>query len=278
MKKCLMLLVVLVLLSPAAKAQPPVGYIGLFTDAGHSSWCAYGTAPYYPVTMYICCLPSVNGQMCAEFAIDYTADPGIIKTSATAAPHVSVALGGLDTGMSVCFLECQTEWHWAFSQALFINTSSKLTLQIVPHPVVNPDSVVPVRELPAEVPDRAVHRLHEPLHQFPEWNRRGVLDDGERNGELGRDKEHLPGLDGAARRKLREKKKEAPSREGASFISISSFPVSRRCSPIFDRSRASSITSSLRPRPFLPPSTRREPRHARPLRRIPTGPRPVFQT
>lgn len=138
MKKCLMLLVVIVLLSPAAKAQPPVGYIGLFTDAGHSSWCAYGTTPYYPVTMYIWCLPSVNGQMCAEFAVDYTADPGIIKTAVTPAAHVSVALGSLEAGMSVCFIECQTEWHYAFTQALFINTSSKLTLQIIPNPVVEP--------------------------------------------------------------------------------------------------------------------------------------------
>jgi len=133
MKKCLMLLVVLVLLSPAAQAQPPLGYIGLFTDASHSSWCASGT-PFYPVTMYIWCLPGINGQMCAEFAIDYTADPGLIKTGATQAPHVSVALGGLDSGMSVCFIECQTDWHWAFSQVLLVNTTSKLTIQIVPHP------------------------------------------------------------------------------------------------------------------------------------------------
>jgi len=137
MKKCLMLLVVLVLLSPAAQAQPPLGYIGLFTDASHSSWCASGT-PFYPVTMYIWCLPGINGQMCAEFAIDYTADPGLIKTGATQAPHVSVALGGLDSGMSVCFIECQTDWHWAFSQVLLVNTSSKVTIQIVPSPVVEP--------------------------------------------------------------------------------------------------------------------------------------------
>ena len=41
-------------------------------------------------------------------------------------------------GMSVCFTECQTEWHYAFTQTLFINTSSKLTIQIVPNPVVEP--------------------------------------------------------------------------------------------------------------------------------------------
>ena len=138
MKNCLLLILVVALLSPAAKAQPPVGYIGLFTDSGHSSWCAYGTTPYYLVTMYIWCLPSVNGQMCAEFAIDYTADAGVVKAAVTPSSHVSVALGNLDTGMSVCFTECQTEWHYAFTQALFINTSAKLAFQIIPSPAVKP--------------------------------------------------------------------------------------------------------------------------------------------
>ena len=140
MKNCLRLFAILLAISPAAFAQgPPVGYIGLFSDSGHTSWCATGTLPYYAVTMYIFCLPSENGQMCAEFAVDYSTDPGIIKTSPTANSHISVALGALDSGMSVCFAECQTDWHWPFSQNLFINTAEKVEIRIVGHPNVGDD-------------------------------------------------------------------------------------------------------------------------------------------
>lgn len=141
MKKCLLFALALLFVSSAVYAQPPVGYIGLFADDARSSWCAYGTTPYYPVTMYIFCLPSVNGQFCAEFAIDYTDDPGIIKAGVTNNSHVSVALGDLATGMSVCFLTCQTDWHWAMSHSLFINTSSKREIRIVEHPGVVPPAV-----------------------------------------------------------------------------------------------------------------------------------------
>ncbi len=134
MKKCLLFLVTLMLLFSAANAQPPVGYIGLFADETHTSWCVYDTEPYYPVDLYIWCLPSINGQACAEFAVEYPDDPGIIKTTITQNSHISIAMGGLETGMSVCFLECQTDWHWMFKHELYINTSTKRTIRIIPHP------------------------------------------------------------------------------------------------------------------------------------------------
>ncbi|MCK4538184.1 MAG: hypothetical protein KAV42_05240 [Candidatus Krumholzibacteria bacterium] len=138
MKKCLLMTLALMLISTAAFAQaPPVGYIGLFVDTEHTSWCASGTPPY-TFFIYIWCLPSENGQMCAEFAVDYSDDPGVIPTAPTPASYISVALGSLDGGMSVCFTECQTDWHYPFSQMLFINTPSKATVRIIEHPDIKP--------------------------------------------------------------------------------------------------------------------------------------------
>ncbi|HSG27461.1 MAG TPA: hypothetical protein VLA34_03200 [Candidatus Krumholzibacterium sp.] len=139
MKKCLLIVAAVLLFSSAAFAQaPPVGYIGLFLDDAHSVWCATGAVPYWPATLYVWFLPSVNGQICAEFAIDYGGDPGIVKIAPTNAGHISVALGALDTGMSVCFVECQNDWHWGFTQGMFINTASKVTIRVIAHPEVNP--------------------------------------------------------------------------------------------------------------------------------------------
>ncbi|MBU8921357.1 MAG: hypothetical protein KOO63_06010 [Bacteroidales bacterium] len=134
MKKCLLMTLALMLISTAALAQlPPLGYIGLFVDSEHSVWCPPGT-PTYSFTMYIWCLPGENGQMCAEFAIDYSDDPGIIKTAVILEDYISVSMGGLDTGMSVCFLTCQTEWHAPLSQVLWVTTVAKNTLRIIEHP------------------------------------------------------------------------------------------------------------------------------------------------
>lgn len=139
MKKCLLIVVAAMLFSSTAFAQaPPVGYMGLFADDAHSVWCAHDDGPpFWLLTMYIWCLPSVNGQMCAEFSIDYGGDPGLMKIAPVSAPHVSVALGELDTGMSVCFNACQTDWHWAFNQGIFVNTENKVTVRVIAHPDPN---------------------------------------------------------------------------------------------------------------------------------------------
>jgi hypothetical protein len=138
MKKCLMLSLALMLISTAVFAQaPPIGYIGLFVDTDHTTWCATGTTPY-SFFIYVWCLPATDGQMCAEFAIDYSDDPGVIKTSTIQAAHVSIALGSLDGGMSACFTTCQTEWHYPFSQMLYITTAEKATVRIIEHPGILP--------------------------------------------------------------------------------------------------------------------------------------------
>ncbi len=133
MKKALMFCVALVILSSAAYAQPyPMGYIGLFLDEGRTNWCVTGEG-MYSFEMWILCHPSERGMMCAEFMISYPGD--IIPSTVT--PNdaiISVALGDLASGMSVCYKACQTTWHWNYHQTLFMTTPNKVILEVVPHP------------------------------------------------------------------------------------------------------------------------------------------------
>ncbi len=126
-------LIVLVIASTAFAQLPPKGYIGLFTDANHDTWCVTGAMPFYMADVWIFCLPSVDGMLCAEFAISYPSS-GIIQSAVT--PNVaiiSVALGDLPNGMSVCYIECQWDWHWCFHQQIFVNAPDQTMLELIPH-------------------------------------------------------------------------------------------------------------------------------------------------
>ncbi len=126
-------LIVLVIASTAFAQLPPKGYIGLFTDANHDTWCVTGEMPFYMVNFWILCLPSVDGMLCAEFAISYPSS-GVIQAAVT--PNVaiiSVAQGSLPAGMSVCYIECQWDWHWCFNQQIYVNEPDQKMIEIIPH-------------------------------------------------------------------------------------------------------------------------------------------------
>ncbi|UCF04556.1 MAG: Ig-like domain-containing protein [bacterium] len=107
------------------------GYIGLYVDEYHSNSCVEGEG-FYPVVMWIWCLPSENGQICAEFAVSYPAN--VIQSTVTENPIVSVKLGTLETGMSVCYVSCQYDWNWPFRQMLYVADSDATTIEIIKHP------------------------------------------------------------------------------------------------------------------------------------------------
>jgi hypothetical protein len=111
---------------------PENPYIGLFADEGRSISCVTG-AGFYPVEMWIWCLPSWNGQMCAEFSIQY---PGnVIQTTVTRNESIiSVELGSLVDGMSVCYKECLSDWNWNYHQTLFVTNSDPSWIEVIPHP------------------------------------------------------------------------------------------------------------------------------------------------
>ena len=96
-------------------AQPPVGYIGLFAGDHSSAWCVEGE-DFYPVEMWVWCLPSFNGQICSEFAINYPSN--VIRSTVTRNDAIlTVTLPGCFMcgndmcTASCCYNTCQMDWH-----------------------------------------------------------------------------------------------------------------------------------------------------------------------
>ncbi|MBN1884734.1 MAG: hypothetical protein JW876_04325 [Candidatus Krumholzibacteriota bacterium] len=132
MRKALLLAAAMMFITGAAVAGP-WGYMALYTDANHTVCEAISPGGFYMAEMWIWCLPSDNGQMCAEFSIGYPAD--IITSTVT--PNldiISVTLGDLLNGMSVCYNACQDDWNWPFHQTLYLTGMVPEFVTINPHP------------------------------------------------------------------------------------------------------------------------------------------------
>ena len=133
MKKVLLLAVALMLVASVANAQlPPVGYIGLFAGEDHSSWCVTGVG-FYPIEMWVMCLPSYLGQICAEFMVAYPANT-IQSTVTWNDAIISVSLGDLPNGLSVCYIDCLWDWHWIAHQTVYVTDPTMTYIEIVGHP------------------------------------------------------------------------------------------------------------------------------------------------
>lgn len=131
--KFILLFMLIILMVSAVQAQLPENpYIGLFIDQDRSSSCVNGTSPYF-FEMWIWCLPNSDGQMCAEFAIQYpsnTVESTITKNDQL----ISVELGSLPDGISVCYNECQRDWNWPYHQTIYAFGSDPSWIEIIPHP------------------------------------------------------------------------------------------------------------------------------------------------
>ncbi|HEM46446.1 MAG TPA: hypothetical protein ENO23_05295, partial [Alphaproteobacteria bacterium] len=114
---------------------PPNGYIGLYADEEHSRYDVMNPGGFHPFEMWIWCLPSEFGMMCAEFAIQYPQN--VIAATVTESPLVSVYLGDLAAGMSACFSECSWEWSWLFRQQCYLTDMEISSIRIVAHPAVD---------------------------------------------------------------------------------------------------------------------------------------------
>ncbi len=124
----------MLLFSTAASAQSQ-GYLGIFTDENHTSWC--GSAASVPGTFnaWIYALPRGDvGTWCAEFMLQMPADASLMLGSSTPNPDNSVIMGDLTTGVSFCFVECQYGWTVIYEILLVDTGGNQNVIQIVPHP------------------------------------------------------------------------------------------------------------------------------------------------
>ncbi len=133
MRTLLLSALVLCTVCGAAGAQlPPVGYIGLYTDEFHDTWCANGVG-LYPVNMWVWCLPSERGMMCAEFAISYPIN--VIRSTVVWNPEIPIIVDPPDpsVGVSICFLNCKWDWTFWFYQQLWVVDPTPVHAEIIKH-------------------------------------------------------------------------------------------------------------------------------------------------
>lgn len=132
------ILSILTLTSLPCHADAPIGYIGLFADYEYSTWCVAGEG-YYFFEMWVWCLPSYDGQICAEFAISYPSN--VIQSTITRnTPLLAVTLPdcimceGNMCMVGCCYVSCQWDWHWIFHQQLYVTDQTPSYCEIVAHP------------------------------------------------------------------------------------------------------------------------------------------------
>jgi hypothetical protein len=134
LKRLVLLTFALLLLSGAAFAGP-TGYMGLYADADHTVCEVINPGGFYPFELWIWCLPSDLGQICAEFMICYP--PNVITSTVTFnTPIISVTLGDLSTGLSVCYVNCLWDWNWPAHQLIYLTDTTPAFIEICPHPDV----------------------------------------------------------------------------------------------------------------------------------------------
>lgn len=129
MKKHVLFLIALLIAAPLA-AQP--AYVGLYADQSHDYYAFCPAAGFYKIDMWIWFLPGQNGQMCAEFSIEYPTNT--VQGEVTANDEiVSVYLGDLPTGIAVCYKRCQFDWHWIYRQEVWVTDPLPGILTVGPH-------------------------------------------------------------------------------------------------------------------------------------------------
>lgn len=107
MRTLLLLIVTLIVLSSSAFTGD--GWLDLFADADHSTWCVYPpAAQYIPIEVYLFARPPADGFMATECKM-VIPDPCASITMEEYHPNMNLALGEWDTGMGLSFNQCMTD-------------------------------------------------------------------------------------------------------------------------------------------------------------------------
>jgi hypothetical protein len=133
MKKVVMLTLALIMISGVAYACPGMG---LFADEAYSICEVINPGGFFPFEMWIWCqAPDPIGMICAEFRICYPAN--VIQSTVTwNDPIISVSLGDLPSGLSVCFVSCQYGFLWICHQACYVTDTEPAFIEVCAHPDV----------------------------------------------------------------------------------------------------------------------------------------------
>jgi hypothetical protein len=127
MKRILLVMVMVVLVSTAVSAQlPPQGYFGLFFDEGRTNWCHTGSGT---VAFYFFALPPADGLKCVELMLPLPA--GFFIFGEIYHPNVKTpVMGSLPSGVAACFNDCTFEWVQVCSAMLMIPNTDPAEIPI----------------------------------------------------------------------------------------------------------------------------------------------------
>jgi hypothetical protein len=130
MKKALLLGVALLLIASVVSAQlPPQGFIGLYVDDAHTTWCIEGTGSF---TMYCFVLPTVDGMKCIEIKTVLSSANIAVFSPVYNADVAQPVMGGVPGDLAACFNSCWGEWVQAFSATLFIMAATPESVTMEP--------------------------------------------------------------------------------------------------------------------------------------------------
>jgi len=112
MRATILALLLLASVCTAASAGPPyVGYVGLYVDSAHNSWCIPNPNPLAHYTVWSWCRPSSAGASAACFAV---IGGTIYRGPEQVNPSVVYHYSGTNfmTGLIFYYWGCQYDWHW----------------------------------------------------------------------------------------------------------------------------------------------------------------------
>ena len=137
MKRVLLAMLGLLVMSGAAFAQPDTSYVGLFADVDHTTWDVLYVGPSATdFTMYIFWLPSVRGLQGVEFKVKYPSN--VLGMAVTSNPSITLDFGSLSAGILSVWGEgdCQQAGVWVEShnQECLLRSNVASMIEIVAHP------------------------------------------------------------------------------------------------------------------------------------------------
>jgi len=131
-----MVFIAVMLASTAVSAQTQ-GYMALFADIDHTSWCTSAASVPGSFNMWIFVLPKAGGTYGCEFMLKMPDDPTLFAGSKTPHPDASAAIiGDPLTGVSFTYLVCEEGWTWVYQYMIIDTGGNQNAIEIAPHPTI----------------------------------------------------------------------------------------------------------------------------------------------
>lgn len=90
---------------------------------------------FFPFEMWVLYQPGVKGIICSELMACYPSNV-IQSTVIWNDPIISVMLGSLPTGLSICYISCQWDWTWICHQMCYLTDTVPGFIEVCQHPDV----------------------------------------------------------------------------------------------------------------------------------------------